>query len=163
MPGRCPGPTGASPLDPSWRGLLPPPNHPANRGRYGYGIWESKPQPSRARARRGAWGYAPNPLNLSRGWGLELGTPYVCRSLCQGTAHTEFPPREVAFAETWARKGSMEQSVHRPFLKSGLPSDRRVNYAVCERGPSGSASAEPSAPVVADCSIDSSTVSTPAA
>ena len=97
---------------------------------------------SRRRSHEGA-----SPLKLPIGSGV--GTPPV-----RGRRKT---PRKTipkpSSLETWARKGSMEQSVHRPFYKSGLPIVRRVNSAIRERvglDPLRGARR----PVVTDCCID---------
>lgn len=36
---------------------------------------------------------------------MELGTPYVCRSLCQGTAHTEFITCDLRFLAFQGQRG----------------------------------------------------------
>lgn len=52
----------------------------------------------------------------------------------------------------------MEQSVHRPLSQSFVRIVRRVNSAIRERGLRRSATRNYSAPVVADCCIDPSSV-----
>ena len=56
-------------------------------------------------------------------------------------------------SQTWARKGSMEQSVHRPLSQSGLPIVRRVNSAAGERV-GLDLLRRPRRPVVTACYID---------
>lgn len=62
--------------------------------------------------------------------------------------------------ETWARKGSMEQSVHRPLSQSCLPIVRRVNSAAGERV-GLDLLRRPRRPVVTACYIDPPTRSIP--
>lgn len=79
---------------------------------------------------------------------LELGTPYVCRSARCARSYGVPSQNQPSSSEckiwvplcgtptrsqTWARKGSMEQSVHRPLSQSGLRFGRRVNSAAGER------------------------------
>jgi hypothetical protein len=69
-----------------------------------------------------------------------------------------FPcPKIRLSCATRARKGSMEQSVHRPLSQSGLPIVRRVNSAIRERVGLDLRERRPRRPVVTDCSIDPST------
>ena len=113
------------------------------------------PRGAAPRLGRGGWGCAPNPFKLSRGWGLELGTPYVCRSLCQGTVHTEFHIPKSHFAEDLGKErvdGAERPSTLIQVWSCGLPAASIPQSAN-----------EGYAPVVADCSIDPSTLSTPAA
>ena len=72
------------------------------------GMVLGQPAPPRARG-----GQAPS--NSPKGSGSGFGTPL--RGVAESPAQT-IP--ESTFAQTWARKGSMEQSVHRPLIKSGL-------------------------------------------
>ncbi len=60
-------------------------------------------------------------------------------------------------SQTWARKGSMEQSVHRPLSQSGLPIVRRVNSAIGERVVLDLRERRPRRPVVTDNYIDPTT------
>ena len=113
------------------------------------------PRETAARARRGGWGCAPNPFKLSRGWGLELGTPYVCRSLCQGTVHTEFRIPKSHFAEDLGKE--RVDGAERPSTLNQVWSIQLPAASIPQSANEGYA------PVVADCSIDPSTLSTPAA
>ena len=74
---------------------------------------------------------------------------------CAGVA--ESPSQtipESTFAETWARKGSMERSVHRPLSQSVFWLDRRVNSAAGERVGLDPRERGTRRPVVTACSID---------
>ena len=99
---------------------------------------------SRRRSHEGA-----SPLKLPQGFGFGVRHP-PARGSQKAPRKTIPKPSSL---ETWARKGSMEQSVHRPFYKSGLPIGRRVNSAIRERvglDPLRGARR----PVVTDCCID---------
>ena len=63
------------------------------------------------------------------------------------------PSQNQPSSPTWARKGSMEQSVHRPLIKSGLWLHRRVNSAAGERVGLDPLR-RPRRPVVTACYID---------
>ena len=173
MPGPALDPRGETPRDPLAAILAPAPMPPKPRGQApsstpknlvgsGSGVGtplrggrRKPPRETAARARRGGWGCAPNPFKLSRGWGLELGTPYVCRSLCQGTVHTEFRIPKSHFAEDLGKErvdGAERPSTLIQVWSCGLPAASIPQSAN-----------EGYAPVVADCSIDPSTLSTPAA
>ena len=75
-----------------------------------------------ARARRGGWGYAPNPSNPCGSWFLELGTPYVCRSLCQGTAHTESVHQRGQFSRELPQRFRDTESISCSGLTCGFQS-----------------------------------------
>lgn len=67
-------------------------------------------QPAAARARGGKPPQTPPRVRVR-------GSAPPCAGVAESPAQT-IP--ESTFAQTWARKGSMEQSVHRPLIKSGL-------------------------------------------
>lgn len=90
------------------------------------------------------------PLKLPLGWHMAHGTQWGESCHSKDSPH---PVPEVFVAVTQARKGSMEQSVHRPLSQSVFWLDRRVNSAIRERGRLDLLR-RPRAPVVTDCCID---------
>ena len=100
-----------------------------------------------ARAKRGGWGYAPNPFNLSRSWGLELGTPNVCRSARSARSFGVRIPKAHSTRRTFTRKGSKGKFALRPLFESGLqfwPSPQLRLPRICAKdAPPAEASVDP--------------------
>lgn len=128
------------------------------------GVPPETPQPYSFAAslmRCGPSAQAPNegalpPQTPRRGSGSGVGIPWggdAVRRPFGSACPPMVPSQNQPSSPTWARKGSMEQSVHRPLSQSVFWLDRRVNSAIRERGRLDLLR-RPRAPVVTDCYID---------
>jgi hypothetical protein len=119
-------------------------------------------RPSGYRRRRRTEGLRPSEPP-PKGANSPLLKPPFCRpshvTVFLGLSYLKIlTPKNAGFfgLRTQSRKGSMEQSVHRPLSQSGLPIVRRVNSAIGERV-GLDLLRRPRRPVVTDSSIDPST------